>query len=229
MNTVLSERHKCEFWVCADKGKHYNMWSSNINVYERHLHEFPESNYNSTSGIDLAGDGTNTFELAQCCRERGELHRALQLYEQYNHSEANHTVQKFYSQYQAAILKETLGKAWETVLGDYLQAYEVDPSRAEPLYRVAVHYQCAQQWASALHFFEAAIRIPKPSSAQFIDHSIYDYLLPLNYAVALYWRGRYQESLMINQGLLNMSPDLTDGLRDLVIKNIEFARMKLNS
>ena len=42
---VLSERHKAEFWICSGEGKHHNMFSSNINILERHLTEFNESNY----------------------------------------------------------------------------------------------------------------------------------------------------------------------------------------
>lgn len=42
--TVISERHKCEFWICSGDGKHYSMNNSDINVYERHLHRYlPES------------------------------------------------------------------------------------------------------------------------------------------------------------------------------------------
>jgi len=43
---ILSERHKCEFWICQDKSKkHYSMWDCGINVYERHKFRYEEYLY----------------------------------------------------------------------------------------------------------------------------------------------------------------------------------------
>jgi hypothetical protein len=43
--SVLTTRHNAEFWLGMGKGKFKNLWSSNIPVFERHLHEYPENNY----------------------------------------------------------------------------------------------------------------------------------------------------------------------------------------
>lgn len=43
---ILSERHKCEFWICSRKeGKYKSLHQSNINVYQRHLHKYPLEKY----------------------------------------------------------------------------------------------------------------------------------------------------------------------------------------
>ena len=43
---VLSERHKCEFWVTSHiKGKYKSLHNSNINVYQRHLSRYPKEKY----------------------------------------------------------------------------------------------------------------------------------------------------------------------------------------
>ena len=43
---VISERHKCEFWICINKdGKFKSLHNSNINVYQRHLHRFTSDKY----------------------------------------------------------------------------------------------------------------------------------------------------------------------------------------
>ncbi len=43
---ILTERHKCEFWICSNKdGKYKSLHQSNINVYERHLHRYPLEKY----------------------------------------------------------------------------------------------------------------------------------------------------------------------------------------
>lgn len=42
---ILTLRHNAEFWICMIKSKNKSLFQSNINVYERHLHKFPEINY----------------------------------------------------------------------------------------------------------------------------------------------------------------------------------------
>jgi len=43
---IISERHKCEFWICSDKDKkHESLWDCGIDVYERHLHRYEEKKY----------------------------------------------------------------------------------------------------------------------------------------------------------------------------------------
>lgn len=44
MGVILSERHKAEFWICLF-GKHYSMWDCGIDVYQRHLFEYPKNKY----------------------------------------------------------------------------------------------------------------------------------------------------------------------------------------
>lgn len=45
MKVILSERHKAEFWICLGNGNHHNLWDCGIDVYERHLHEYPKNKY----------------------------------------------------------------------------------------------------------------------------------------------------------------------------------------
>ena len=45
MPIILSERHKSEFWICSNQGKHYSMWDCGINQYEKHLYPYKENNY----------------------------------------------------------------------------------------------------------------------------------------------------------------------------------------
>lgn len=42
---ILTIRHNAEFWVGMVVGDNKSMHDSNINVYERHLHRYPESEY----------------------------------------------------------------------------------------------------------------------------------------------------------------------------------------
>jgi len=44
MPTVLTERHKAEFWVCSS-GKHKSLWDCGIKQNERHLHRYTKERY----------------------------------------------------------------------------------------------------------------------------------------------------------------------------------------
>lgn len=48
---ILSKRHNAEFWICMKQGSHANLWSSNINVYERHLHEYNKNQYDVCNSL----------------------------------------------------------------------------------------------------------------------------------------------------------------------------------
>lgn len=39
------ERHAAEAWVCKPEGKYYSLHNTGIPVYERHLHEYPQTKY----------------------------------------------------------------------------------------------------------------------------------------------------------------------------------------
>ena len=49
--TILTKRHNAEFWICISPGRFKNLWSSNINVYERHLHEYNRDKYDVCNSL----------------------------------------------------------------------------------------------------------------------------------------------------------------------------------
>jgi hypothetical protein len=42
---ILSIRHNGEFWIGMGDGNLKSLWNSDINLYERHLHNYPKENY----------------------------------------------------------------------------------------------------------------------------------------------------------------------------------------
>ena len=50
IDMVISERHKCEFWICSKKGgKYSSLHNSGINVYQRHLNRYPKEKYEKSN------------------------------------------------------------------------------------------------------------------------------------------------------------------------------------
>ena len=50
IDMVISERHKCEFWICSKNGgKYSSLHDSGINVYQRHLNRYPKEKYEKSN------------------------------------------------------------------------------------------------------------------------------------------------------------------------------------
>jgi tetratricopeptide (TPR) repeat protein len=66
---------------------------------------------------------------------------------------------------------------WEDALHYYLQAHNMVPHRAEPLFRIACHYIRTNQHAIAYLFAIRAAQLPYPyDHSLFVEKRIYDYL-----------------------------------------------------
>jgi hypothetical protein len=86
---------------------------------------------------------------------------------------------------------------------EYLAALQFKPERAETLYRIGVHYQAACQYHLSHLFFSRAMNLPRPAGARlFVEQTLYDFLLPLEYAVACFYVGEHGEALRVNNELL---------------------------
>ena len=70
-----------------------------------------------------------------------------------------------------------------------LKAYQMRPSRAEPLHALAKHYRMKGENATAMLFAERGISIPRPDDRLFIEDWVYDWGFREEYSIA----GYYQE------------------------------------
>ena len=83
----------------------------------------------------------------------------------------------FYSIYRVGIIYLKLKKYEKAVL-KLMNAYQLNPTRVEPLYEIIKHYRLSKNYNLANLFFRQAILIPEPSSsALFVNLDIYRYKL----------------------------------------------------
>lgn len=173
----------------------------------------------------LADDPANSryaFYLAQSYRDSGRHEDAVEAYKR----RAKMTPpdqETYHSLYQAGKLREGLGHDWNDVMADYLDAYIHAPYRAEPLYRIGLHYRAAGNHCLAELFCgrAAGIQMP-PAGALFVEYEVYTHLAAIEYAVACYWLGNHQEAIRVNKLLLGRGlprPELTQ----LVQANLKFS------
>jgi glycosyltransferase involved in cell wall biosynthesis len=173
----------------------------------------------------LEEDPQNTryvFYLAQSYRDAGDLEQAVRHYQQ-RAEMGGWREEIWYSHYQLAQLKEKMGVAWPEVLQAYLSAWQYQPDRAGPLYRIGMHYQSKREYAAAHLFFSRAMKIRRPDATRlFVEQTIYDYQLPLEYAVACYYVGEHAEAIKVNNYLLSNGL-LPPHAIDQVIRNRRFS------
>ena len=129
----------------------------------------------------------------------------------------------WFSLYQTALAEQRAEKPWPEVLQSFLRAYEHDPARADPLYRIALAYQGRGEQHVAMIYLARAAVLPKPpASASFVEPALYDVQVPLEHAVAAFYVGDHETAIATNNALLR-SKTLPATLIEHVISNRRFS------
>jgi glycosyltransferase involved in cell wall biosynthesis len=165
------------------------------------------------------------FYLAQSWRDAGELAKARDAYAR-RVPMVGFEEESYYSLLEVAKLGARLGLSDDTVIADYLRAFERRPRRAEPLCYLAMFLRARGRVVAGLPFARAASEIQRPDDILFVDSSVYAWRAKDEFAVAAYWAGRYKEALQANEQLL-ASGALPVGERARIEKNIGFCRERL--
>jgi len=170
-------------------------------------------------------DPTNAryvFYLAQSHRDAGDFEAALLVYKQ-RVDLGGWREEVWYSLYQIAQLKERLRHPWPEAMDAYLTAWQYQPHRAGPLYRIAMHYQAKSEYHTSHLFLSKAMQLPTPGpEGLFVEHTLYAYQLALDHAVASYYVGDQEAAVAGNSNLLR-SGQLPAFAVDQVIRNRRFS------
>ena len=172
--------------------------------------------------LDAPDDPRYTFYLAQSYRDAGDLELAIRHYRRRLELQGWQE-EIFYSRYQIALARERLQHPWPDVMEEYLAAWQMMPDRAGPLYRIGVHYQGLGQYALANLYLRRAMEIPAPGPHRlFVEQTIYDLLLPLEYAVSCFYVGDHASSIRTNNALL-ASERTPPEMIDQIVRNRRFS------
>lgn len=155
------------------------------------------------------------FYLAQSYRDLGDFQLAYRNYER-RKKMGHRTEEVWFSQYQMAWLSLQMGASWTDVLDAFLAAYQENPSRAEPLYHIGMHYQNKGDHHTALMFFKRGLEIAAPSEyALFVERSIYNYRLGLALALSSNAIGDHETVIRTCNELLTGHNLPAEGIREL--------------
>ena len=172
--------------------------------------------------IDDPDNSRYVFFLAQSYRDAGDPETALRHYQR-RAEMPGWREETWYALYQIALVKEALEHPWPEVLEAYLEAFELVPDRAEPLFRIGLRYQHRGQHALAHTFLARAMQIPQPGADRlYVDGALYDYLLGIEYALAAFYVGDHAAAVATNNELLR-NGRLPAGAVSQVVVNRRFS------
>jgi len=122
--------------------------------------------------IDAGLRGRYLFYLAQSYRDAGKPQRAIDAYKQ-RIALGGWDEELYFSQYSIALCYRTLGNN-SAFIGALLDAFNMRPSRAEPLYELARYYQYEGKNAASTLFSEHAMTMAVPGDHLFVNTEAYD-------------------------------------------------------
>lgn len=150
-----------------------------------------------------ADDPTNArvvFYLAQCCQDEGNWPCAIRRYQE-RVALGGWPEEVWCAQYRIARIFDANGP-WQVAVAAYLDAYDSNIFRAEPLYHLGRGYLHRRQFNLARLFFEEAMLLEMPEGALFREDSVYHYAARQGYAWACRGLGLHDEAALEEDALL---------------------------
>jgi glycosyltransferase involved in cell wall biosynthesis len=93
----------------------------------------------------------------------------------------------FYAKYRFAICKEVLDAPVDELITAHTEAFRFRPTRAEPLYRLALLLREKKQYDLSVLYSRHALTLPFPSDILFVDSDVYSYKVKDEFSVAAYY------------------------------------------
>ena len=176
--------------------------------------------------IDNPNDPRAIFYLAQSYSDAQEYSKALETIE--NIFDSNPwDEERWVSLLRKARWSKIYNADDPTFVVYYLEAYNLRPIRAEPLYDLAVYYREKKMWSLALLFAQKGLNLSYPSDdILFVEKDIYDWKLKSEVATASFNLGEEEKAVTLAKEILQQ-PNLPTGERVRLENNItRYAKVK---
>ena len=165
------------------------------------------------------------FYLGQSYKDAGHYEKARQAYRKRVAMEGWRE-EMFYAQLEVGKLSIVLNEPMEIVLKELLAAYEMRPSRAEPLYELAQYFRLQNMFNHGYIFASVGSTVPRPDDSLFVQTSVYDWKLLDELCILAYWAGKMDQGKSACEEILHRANDV--GLQispddlDRVERNLQF-------
>ncbi len=127
----------------------------------------------------------------------------------------------WYSKFMIGQCYEDMGQ-WEQALNYYLDAYQYNPERAEPLQQIANYYRNHEQYNLAYLYAKQASYIPFPhEQILFVSHPVYEYLIDQDLSICAYYTPFKEEGYAATNRLI-LKKNVPDYIKDQAYRNMLF-------
>lgn len=192
---------------CEDGGCKADKYERDINLLKEEIKKEPNNS-------------RCMFYLAQTYRALGNIKEAVRWYEARIAVDTG-KMEVWYSKLAIGKIYEELG-LWTQALRYYLDAYACYPHQAEPLYRIALHYRCNEQYHLAYLFAKQGLQIPRPQDQfLYICHPVYDYQLDEEMSIVAYYTP-FREDGFAAANRLVLKKDIPLQTKNLAFYNLLF-------
>jgi hypothetical protein len=161
------------------------------------------------------------FYLGQSYRDAGHWEQALEAYKRRAQVEGWEE-ETFMAQLEVGRMSIRLDKPEPLVLGELIMAYNLRPTRAEPLYELARYFRNKKTYPMASLFAKAGVQTPCPPDLMYVVESVYSWRLWDELAVASSWTGDFVTARRAGETILER---VKQGLQ---IPEHELVRIRIN-
>lgn len=172
---------------------------------------------------DVQDDPTNAralFYLANTLRDMGRYTEAVPHYLR-RFDMGGWDEEAWTALYRAGECQALVGE-WHRAVFTLEQAYELRPTRLEPLYALATGHREQGERQAAYWATCRGMGKPKSNDALFVASWVWDYGLLFEHSISAYWVGQYEESITACRALLERS-DLPENYRTQTERNLQYA------
>ncbi len=169
------------------------------------------------------------FYLGQSYKHAGHLEKAFDAYVKRVEMKG-WAEEHFMAQLEVGRVAVLLEKPEEVVLRELLAAYELRPSRSEPLYELARYYRTKKMYGKAYLFARAGTLIPRPKDVLFVAQDVYDWRMHDELGISAYWAGDFATGKAACETVLRRVEkglDIGQGEVDRVRANMAYSVNKL--
>ncbi len=128
------------------------------------------------------------------------------------------TEEAFLAMYRLAVSMQQLGERWPDVEDAYLKAWALRPTRAEPLYAIALYYRVQKDYRLGYQFAQRAANISFPEDDLTVRVDVYAWRATDERAVCASWIGKHAEAFTLCRQLLGR-PDIPHHDRQRIAAN----------
>jgi glycosyltransferase involved in cell wall biosynthesis len=183
--------------------------------------------------VEHPNSARSQFYLAQSYKHAGPGHEQKAYAAYRKRVTMNGWVEEnFMAQLEVGRMAVMLEEPEEVILRELLAAYEMRPTRAEPLYELARYYRRKKVYGKSTLFARAGLLVPRPNDNLFVAQEVYDWRLHDELGVSAYWIGQYAEAKNACEHVLRRASEglaiPEDELRR-IRENLSFSEKKLSS